>query len=72
MLVLLDIEGAVVVPAEGNGVLQSLQTVLVRAPVRTIAHCRVSVRNELIVVRAERLPCLFRALMQDDYHEGAH
>ena len=45
---------------------------LVGASVCAVSHRRVSVRNELIVVRTECLPSLLRTLVQDDDHEGAH
>ena len=45
---------------------------LVGAAIGTVAHCRVSIGNELVVIGAEGLPSLFRALVQDDDHEGSH
>lgn len=53
VLILLDIEGRVVIPAEGNRVLESLETVQVGASVSTVTHSGVAVRNELIVIGAE-------------------
>ena len=72
MLVLLHIKGVVVVPAEGHGVLQTLQAVLVSAAVSTVSHRRVSIWNELIVIWAESLPRLISTLFEDDDHEGTH
>jgi len=46
--------------------------VLVRTPVCAIAHCRVSVWNEFVVVGAEGSPGLLRTLLKDNYHEAAH
>ena len=72
VLILLNIEGAVVVPSEGHRELQTLETVMICAAVGAITHSRIAIRDELVVVWAECLPCLVSRLMQDDDHEGAH
>ena len=72
MLVLLHIERVVVVPAKRHGEFQPLQTVLICAPVGAVTHCRVPVRNELIVIWSESLPSLIGTLLQNNYHEAAH
>ena len=72
MLILLHVEGAVVVPAKGHRILQSLEAVVVSTPVSTVAHCRVTVRDELVVVGTESLPGVVSTLVQDDDHEGSH
>jgi len=71
-LVLSHVEGGVVVPAEGDGVLEALEAVQVGAAVRAVAHRGVAVGNELVVVGAERVPGLVGRLFETDYHEGAH
>ena len=45
---------------------------LVGTPVRTVAHGSVSVRDKLVVVRAESRPGLVRAFLKDNNHEAAH
>lgn len=45
---------------------------MVSATVGTIAHCCVTVRDELVVVRAEGLPGLVGRLLEHDDHEGPH
>ena len=59
VLVLLHIECVVAVPSKCDSVLQTLETVLHCAFVRTGAHCRVSVGHKLGVVALKSTPCLF-------------
>ena len=42
------------------------------ATISTVAHCRVTVWNEFVVVRAESLPGIIGRLVEDNNHEGAH
>ena len=72
MLVLLHVEGLIVVPAKSHAELETLKAVLVCATVGAVTHCRVTVRNELVVVGTEHRPCLISRLLQDDDHESAH
>lgn len=57
VLVLLYVEVVVVVPAEGDTVLEPLEAVKICAAIGAVSHCRVSVRNELVVVGLENSPC---------------
>ena len=72
VLVLLNVKAVVVIPAEGNAVLEALETVQVSAPICAVAHGRIPVRNELVVVGAENSPCFFGRFLQADNHEGTH
>ena len=72
VLILLNIELAIVVPSEGYSILKALEAVQVRATISTVAHCRVTVWNEFVVVRAESLPGIVSGLVQDNNHEGTH
>ena len=72
VLVLLHIKVAVVVPSEGHGELKSLEAVMVSATVGTIAHCCVTVGDELVVVGTEGLPGFVGGLFEHDDHEGSH
>jgi len=72
VLVLLHVEGAVVVPAEGHRELKTLEAVVVSALVGTIAHGGITVGDELVVVGAEGGPRFVSRLFQHDDHEGAH
>ena len=42
------------------------------AAISTITHCRVTVWNEFVVVRAESLPGIVSGLVKDNNHKGAH
>jgi len=72
MLVLLHIEGVVVVPAENDSVHESLETVVISALVGASTHCRVTIRQELVVVWFESLPSFLCRSLQHDNHEGTH
>ena len=72
MLVFLNIESAVIVPAKSDSIFESLETVQVRAAVRTVTHGRITVGNKLVVVGAESLPCLICRLLEYNNHEGTH
>jgi len=56
VLVLLNVECAVVVPAQGHRELKPLEAVVVSALVGTIAHGGITVGDELVVVGAEGGP----------------
>ena len=72
VLIFLYIELSVVVPSECYRELETLEAVQVCATVGTVAHCRVAIWDELVVVRAESLPGIIGRLVEDDNHEGAH
>ena len=72
VLIFLNIELAIVVPSEGYSKLEALEAVQVRATISTVAHCRVTVWNEFVVVRAESLPGIIGGFVEDNNHEGAH
>ena len=72
VLIFLNIELAIVVPSESYSKLEALEAVQVCATISTIAHCRVTVWNEFVVVRAESLPGIVGGLMEDNNHEGTH
>lgn len=72
MLVFLHVERVVIVPAKGHRKLKPFQAVLVRAPVGAVAHCRISVRDELVVVGSEGRPGFRSTLLENNYHEAAH
>ena len=42
------------------------------ATISTVAHCRVTVGNEFVMIRAESLPGIIGGLVQDNNHKGAH
>lgn len=72
MLVFLDVESRVVVPAEGNCKLESLEAVQVDALVRASTHSGISVGQELVLVRLECGPSFVRTFLKDNDHECAH
>ena len=72
MLIFDDIELAVVVPAQLDGQVQSIEAVVNSALVRAGAHRCIAERRELMVVRLEYLPRVLRRALQNDDHEGAH
>ena len=72
VLVLLDVKGSVVVPAEGDGKLQALEAVQVDAFVRACSHRGVSIGQELVLVGFESCPGIVSCLLQDNDHECAH
>ena len=72
MLVFLHIEGTVVIPAESNSKLKTLEAVEVSAAVSTVTHGCITVRNEFVVVGTECLPGLVSRLLEHDNHEGSH
>ena len=72
VLVLLDVECRVVVPAERDGELQPLEAVQVDAFVRACSHRGVSIGQELVLVGPEGSPCVVSCLLEDDDHEGTH
>ena len=71
-MVLRDLECLIIVPAKRDGILEPLETVESRAPVRAGAHGCISKRDQFVVVGAERLPCFFSCLLEDNDHEAAH
>lgn len=72
VLILDDIELAVVVPAQLDGQVQSIEAVVDSALVGACAHRRIAERRELMVVRLEDLPRVLRRALQNDDHECAH
>ena len=72
VLVLLHVKSAIVVPSKCHGVLEAQEAVMICAAVGAITHRGVTIGDELVVVRTERLPCLICRLAQDYDHEGAH
>ena len=72
MLVLLNVERLVVVPAERDGELQPLEAVVINALVRASSHGGVSVGQELVLVGSEGGPGVVSCLLQDNDHEGTH
>ena len=72
VLIFLNIELAIVVPSEGYSKLEALEAVQVCATIGTVAHCRVTVWNEFVVVRAESLPGIVSGLVKDNNHKGVH
>ena len=72
VLVLLDIEGPEVVPAEPDSVLEALQTVEQRAVVEALALGGIAVVPHYRLVRLELGVRVLRLHLQDYYHEGAH
>ena len=44
----------------------------VGAAVCTVTHSRITVGDELVVVGAESLPCLFCRFLEHNNHEGTH
>lgn len=71
-LVLLHVEGVVVVPTEGDGVLEALEAVQIGTTIGAVAHGGVTIGNELVVVGAEGVPGVFCGLLEADYHKGTH
>lgn len=72
VLILDDIELAVVVPAQLDGQVQAVEAVVDSALVGAGAHRRIAERRELMVVRLENLPRVLRRALQNDDHESAH
>ena len=72
VLVLLNVECAIVVPAKGHRELKTLEAMVVSALVGTIAHGGITVGDELVVVWAEGGPSFVCRLLQHDDHESAH
>ena len=72
MLIFLNIKSRVVVPSKRNGKLQPLEAVQVNTFVRTCSHCRISIWQELVLIRFECCPCLISTFLQDNDHESAH
>lgn len=72
MLIFDDIELAVVVPAQLDGQVQSIEAVVDSALVGACAHRCIAERRELMVVRLEYLPRVLRRALQNDDHECAH
>ena len=72
VLIFLNIELSIVIPSESYSKLETLEAVQVCTTISTVAHCRVTVRNEFVVVRAESLPGIVGRLVEDNNHEGAH
>ena len=72
MLIFLNIELAIVIPSKRYSELETLETVQVCATVGTVSHCRVTVWDEFVVVRAESLPGIVGGFVEDNNHEGAH
>ena len=72
VLILLDIESAVVVPAERDCEFKTLEAVQVGATVSTVSHSCVTIGDELVVVWPESLPGLVCGLFQHNDHEGTH
>ena len=72
VLIFLNIERAIVIPSESYSKLETLEAMQVCATISTVAHCRVTVWNEFVVVRAESLPGIIGRLVEDNNHEGTH
>lgn len=72
VLVLDDVELVVVIPAEFDGEIETIQAVIDRAFVGARALSRVSERSEFVMVRLENLPSIASTPLEDDNHEGAH
>jgi len=72
VLVLLNVECLIVVPAECDGKLQPLEAVIVGAFVRACSHRGVSIGQELVLVGSEGCPGIVSCLLQDNDHESAH
>ena len=72
MLILLDVECSVVVPAERDGELQSLEAVQVDALVSARSHGGVSVRQEFVLVGLEGRPRVVSCFLEHDDHERSH
>ena len=58
VLVFLNIKVVIVVPSEGDAVLEALETVKIRASIGAITHRGISVGDELVVVGLEYSPSL--------------
>lgn len=59
VLVFLNIEIIVIVPSKSNSVFKSLETMKICAAIGAVTHSCIPIRNELVVIWSERLPCLF-------------
>lgn len=72
MLIFLNIESGVVVPAELHPVLETTEAIQDGALIGARAHSGVTIGHELGMVWLEYLPSLLGSLFQVDDHEAAH
>lgn len=72
MLILLNIEVIVVIPAKGNSIVQSKETVEDCAFVRTSSHGCVTEWHKFAMIGFETLPGFVGTLLQHNYHKAAH
>jgi hypothetical protein len=72
MLVLLDVEGLVAVPAETHADLKTSEAILDGALVRAGSHRGIAERHKFVMVRGKDLPGIVSTLLEVDNHEAAH
>ena len=72
MLVLLNIKSCVIIPAQSYSILETLEAVKIDTLIRTRSHGRVSIWQELILVRLESRPSFIGALLEHYDHKCTH
>lgn len=72
IFILFDIKSAEIIPAESNGVLETLKAMQEGAIVEAVTLGCISIVLEDLVIWSELLVGLLRRHLEDDDHEGAH
>ena len=72
VLILLHVERAEVIPAESDGILETLQDMKQSAIVEACTLGCITIRLENRMIWCESVISLFCSHLQDDYHECAH